>query len=77
MQTSLEPDSRGVHGEAKGMTCSHTRKRKGAEHSARQLSNASSFLCREVKRHLQEEAVPKLTLELSVQKEACASGHEA
>lgn len=77
MPTRLEPDSRSVHGEAKGTTCSHTRKRKGAEHSARQLSNASSELRREVKSYLQEEAVPKLTLELFVQKEASASGHEA
>lgn len=77
MQTRLEPYSHGVRREAKGTAFSHTRKCKGAEHSPWQLSNASSDLHREVKRHLREEAVPKLTLELSVQKKACASGHEA
>lgn len=77
MQTRLKPYSHSVHREAKGTAFSHTRKRKGAEHGAWQLLNASSDLHREVKRHLQEEAVPKLTLELSVRKEACVSGHEA
>lgn len=77
MQTRLEPYFHGVHREAKGTAFSHTRKRKGAEHRAWQPSNASSDLHREVKRCFQEEAVPKLTLELSARKEACVSGHEA
>lgn len=67
MQTGLEP-------------CTHvgavTQRRSAQSHEEREsctkkLSDARSDLGREVKRCLHEEVVPKLRLELSMEKEVC------